>query len=248
MRLPGTTALITGASSGIGAAVALALAEAGSRPLLVARDEDRLAAVARRTGGVPIVADLASPEGTREAADRALENAEHIDVLVHNAGIGWAGRLDAMSDGDVVRLAEVNLVAPIHLTRRLLPHLVAGGHVLFVTSIAGCTGVRDEAVYAATKAGLHTFADGLRYELADSDIGVSVVVPGVVATPFFERRGTPYDRGWPRPVPAERVARAAVAALEHGRAEVFVPRWMRLPARLHGGMPGAFRTLARRFG
>ncbi|MQA83630.1 MAG: SDR family NAD(P)-dependent oxidoreductase [Streptosporangiales bacterium] len=249
MRLSGTTALITGASSGIGAAIAVALAAAGSRPLLMGRDEDRLARVARSTGGVPIVADLASPEGVADAAGRAFENAEHIDVLVNNAGIGWAGPLEAMSEGDVARLTDTNLVAPIYLTRRALPRMVErGGHILFVTSIAGCTGVREEAVYAATKAGLHVFAEGLRYEVAGNGVGVSVVVPGVVATPFFERRGTPYGRRRPRPVPAERVARAAVDALQHDRAEVFVPRWMRLPARLHGGMPGAFRALAARGG
>lgn len=249
MRLSDAVTLVTGASSGIGAATAVALAAAGARPLLVGQDEGRLHDVARRSGGTPITADLACDEGIRVAADRALAVAGRVDVLVHNAGLGWAGPVETMADADAARLAAVNLLAPVRLTRRLVPSLAArGGHIVFVTSIAGCTGVPGEAVYAATKAGLHAFADSIRHELSGRGVGVSVVVPGVVATPFFDRRGTPYDRRWPRPVPAERVATAVVRAIERDRAEVFVPAWMRLPARLHGGAPAMFRALAGRFG
>jgi len=77
---------------------------------------------------------------------------------------------------------------------------------------------------------------------------VSVVVPGVIDTPFFGRRGRPYGRKRPAPIPAARVAAAIVSALEHDRAAVYVPRWLRLPARIHGAAPGAFRALAARFG
>ena len=249
MHLPGSNVLVTGASSGIGAASAVALAAAGCRLLLVGRDEEGLRRTARLTAGTPIVADLARDDGVDSAVTRALEVAGHIDVLVNNAGLGWAGPIEAMPDAEVARLASVNLLAPVRLSRRLVPALATRrGHLVFVTSIAGCTGVPGEAVYAATKAGLHAFADSLRPELRERGVGVSVVVPGVVATPFFDRRGTPYDRGWPRPVPPERVARAVVEAVERDRAEVFVPRWMRLPARLHGGAPGFFRVLAGRFG
>lgn len=250
MQLRGTVTLITGGSSGIGAATAEAVAAAGSRPLLVGRDRARLGGVAERSGGTPIVADLAAPGGPETAGLRALETAGRVDVLVNNAGVGWAGDLGGMSSEEVTRLVNVNLAAPIHLTRMLLPAMTehGAGHVVHVSSIAGATGVGGEAVYSATKSGLNTFADATRAELAGTGVGVSVVVPGVVETAFFDARGTPYDRRWPRPVPAQRLARAIVDAVHHEHAEVFVPRWMRLPARLRGGFPAVYRLLATRFG
>ncbi|MGH3321649.1 MAG: SDR family NAD(P)-dependent oxidoreductase [Streptosporangiaceae bacterium] len=250
MRLTDTVAMVTGGSSGIGAATAQALASAGARLLLVGRDKERLAAVADRTGATAIVADLSTPDGCAATAKRALHAAGRVDILVNNAGIGWAGRFASMDGGDIERLVAINLTAPLRLTRLLIPAMVerGSGHVVHVSSIAGCTGVRDEAVYAATKGGLHLFADSLRQEVAGSGVGVSIVVPGVVDTPFFDRRGTPYDRRWPRPIPPERVAGAIVDAVAHERAEAYVPGWTRMPARLHGGLPGLFRTLATRFG
>jgi short-subunit dehydrogenase len=240
MRISGATVLITGASSGIGAATARAVAAAGGRVVLTGRDGDRLAAVAAETGGVAFVADLT----------RQVEVAEPADVLVNNAGVGWAGPFDEMTDADIDRLIAVNLAAPIRLTRALVPGMVerGRGHVVFVASIAGATGVRHEAVYAATKAGLICFADSLRYELGGSGVGVSVVLPGVVDTPFFDRRGRPYDRRRPAPIPAERVARTIVTAIERDRAEAYQPGWMRIPARLRGGAPALFRRLAGRYG
>src|SRR5438093_544698 len=121
------------------------------------------------------------------------------------------------------------------------------GRVVFVSSIAA-TGVRSEAVYSATKAGLGSFAESLAYELNGHDVRVSVVVPGVIDTGFFDRRGRPYGRKRPGPQPPERVARAIVSCLEHDRDVCYVPRWMRLSAWLHGAAPGTFRALAARFG
>ena len=240
MRISGATVLITGASSGIGAATARAVAAAGGRAMLTGRDGDRLAAVAAETGGTAFVADITKP----------VEVTEPVDVLVNNAGVGWAGPFAEMTDADIDRLIAVNLAAPIRLTRALVPGMVerGRGHVVFVASIAGATGVRHEAVYAATKAGLIYFADSLRYELGGSGVGVSVVLPGVVDTPFFDRRGRPYDRRRPAPIPAERVARTIVTAIERGHAEVYQPGWMRVPARLRGGAPALFRRLAGRYG
>src|SRR5262249_36650830 len=100
----------------------------------------------------------------------------------------------------------------------------------------------------ATKAGLVSFAESLAYELDGHDVRVSVIVPGVIDTPFFDRRGRPYGRKRPGPQPPERVARAIVSGLERDRDVSYVPRWMRLPAWLHGAAPGTFRALATRFG
>ena len=252
MRLDGAVALVTGGSSGIGAATARALAAAGARPLIAGRDPARLRAVARETGGIALAADLAAADGPAELAEAARQAAGPggVDLLVNNAGIGWAGPIEQMTAEQVAGLIAVNLTAPIQLTRLLVPGMVARGHghVVFISSIAGATGVRGEAVYSAAKAGLCCFAESIAHELAGRGVGVSVIVPGVVDTPFFERRGRPYDRRRPAPLPPQRVARALVGAVERDQSMVFVPRWMRFPAWLHGALPGTFRRLAARFG
>jgi short-subunit dehydrogenase len=262
MRLTGMVALVTGGSSGIGAATARALAGAGARLLIAGRDPARLAAVAARTGGIALACDLAAPTGPADLAAAAQRAAASlpaapgtgdpagIDILVNNAGLGWAGPIGQITAGQVAELVAVNLTAPMQLTRLLVPGMIARGRgrVVFVSSIAGATGVRGEAVYSATKAGLGSFAESLAYELDGHDVRVSVVVPGVIDTPFFDRRGHPYGRKRPGPQPPERVARAIVSCLEHDRGVSYVPRWMRLPAWLHGAAPGTFRALAARFG
>jgi short-subunit dehydrogenase len=252
MLLRNAGALVTGASSGIGAATAAALADAGASVLLTGRDPARLADVARRTGGVALPADLAAADGPARLAEAALRAAAEpgIDILVNNAGLGWSGPIGEITSEKISELVTVNLIAAMELTRLLVPGMIerGRGQLVFVSSIAGVTGVPGEAVYAATKAGLVTFAESLAYELAGDGVGVSVIIPAVIATPFFDRRGKPYGRTRPAPVPAERVARAIVSALAHDRGVAYVPRWMRVPARLHGAAPAAFRALAARFG
>lgn len=232
-------ALVTGASSGIGAAVADRLSAQGWDLLLVGRDEARLGSVAARTGGHPLVADLSAPaavEAVRAAADG------RVRLLVHAAGLGSAGPLRTTPAATVDELMAVNLVAPVQLTRALLPTLEAQrGHVVFVASIAAI-GVADEVVYSATKAGLRGFADALRLE---ASVGVTTVLPGAADTAYFTRRGRPYHRRFPRPVSADRVAAALVDGVRHRRAEVFVPRWLTLGARVHGAAPGLFARLSR---
>ncbi|WP_431984857.1 SDR family NAD(P)-dependent oxidoreductase [Streptomyces qinglanensis] len=244
-------ALVTGASSGIGAAVAEQLAADGAwRLLLNGRDGGRLGQVATRTGGVPLAADLADARSRAQLAEEALVHSGRVDALVAGAGIGWAGSFAAMPPEDIDEVLALNLNATLHLVRLLLPGMVDRrcGQVVLIGSMAGSVGVRGEAVYSATKAGLAAFADSLRYELAPSGVGVSMVLPGVVDTPFFQRRGAPYRRDRPRPVPATRVAEAVCRALRTGRPNAYVPSWMAMPAWLHGTAPGVFRSLARRFG
>jgi short-subunit dehydrogenase len=250
MRIRGRVALVTGASSGIGWATAVRLAEAGARVIVHGRDSARLSALADLVGGVPVTGDLADPVQVDRLTEAALDVAGRIDIMVNNAGVGWAGPFDQMPAQDVARLIAVNLAAPIELTRAVLPTMRArgDGYVMFVTSIAGRVGVAGEAVYAATKAGLDAFAESLRLELIGSGVGVGVLAPGVVATAFFERRGRPYTRGRPRPVPADRVADVLVRAIAAGHAERYVPGWLRLPVAVRGAAPGVYRCLAGRFG
>lgn len=250
MRISGRVALVTGASSGIGWATAVRLAEAGARVIVHGCDDARLARLAEITGGTPLTADLTDPAGAEQLARAALEVCGHVDIVVNNAGVGWAGPFEEMSAADVTRLVAVNLTAPIEVTRLLLPAMRSRGEgfLVYVTSIAGRVGVGGEAVYAATKAGLDVFAESVRLELCGTGIGVGVVAPGVVDTPFFERRGRPYGRNRPRPITPQRVAEVIVKAIGSGHAERYVPGWLRFPVAVRGASPGLFRFLAQRFG
>ncbi len=249
MRLAGAIALVTGASSGIGAATATALAQAGARLILTGRDEARLRSVAARTQALALPADLTEADGPDRLVESALAEFGRIDVLVCNAGAGWAGPIGDMPGSKATELITVNLLAPVQLARLVAPGMAerGTGRLIFVSSIAGMTGVRYEAVYAATKAGVNYLAESLGYELAGTGAGVSLVLPGVVDTPFFRRRGQPYERRLPAPIPPERVARAIVTAAQRDLDIVFVPGWLRFPAWLHGTSPRMFRWLASRF-
>jgi uncharacterized protein len=238
-------ALVTGGSSGIGAAIAESLTAAGCGVVVLGRDRIRLDALARRTGARALMADLSTAEGLSQAADAAMG----VDLLVNSAGRGWAGDLAAMAQTDIDALIAVNLTAPLRLTRAALPGMRerGRGHLVFVSSIA-TVGVGGEAVYAATKAGLRTFAASVRHEVAGQGIGVTTLLPGAVRTPFFEHRGMAYDRRFPRPLAPAEVAAALLQAVERGEPEVFAPRWLSAAARVQGAVPELFHRLAGRFG
>lgn len=250
MELTGRVALVTGASAGIGRAVSERLAAAGMTVVVHGRDPGRTAEVARVVGGEAVLRDLAAPDGAAQLAAEVLERHGRVDLLVASAGVGWSGAFTAMSALDVDRLVATDLAAPLRLVHALLPGMVQRGcgHLVLVGSIAGRTGVAGEAVYAACKAGLDVFAESLRLELADTGIGVTVVVPGAVDTGFFAGRGRPYDRRLPRPVRPELVADRLVEAVGANRAEVVLPAWLRLAPAARVLAPGLYRRLSARFG
>jgi short-subunit dehydrogenase len=238
--------LITGGSSGIGAATAEAFAARGYLVAVTGRDVTALDRVAGVTGGVSIPGDLREPGSPQRIVEAAATALGGLDVVVSNAGVGWAGSFMQMTEKELDELLDVNLRAPAHVVHAALAHLRPGtGHLVFVGSIAGLLGVAGETWYSATKAGVAMLADVLRAELHAEHIGLSLVVPGVVATPFFDRRNVPYQRRSPRPIAAQVVANAIVDAVEHRRDTVVVPEWLSLPARLKAAFPALYRKLER---
>jgi short-subunit dehydrogenase len=250
MRVADAVVLLTGSCRGIGSACAQALSAHGARVILHARDADLNGASAAALGAKVLSADLTRAGAAEALADAARDVYGHVDIVVHCAGVGWYGDTAAMSPPKLDEILDVDLRAPLRLTCAVLPDMLARGygHVAFIASIAGLTGVARESVYAAAKAGLVTFADSLRLELAGTGVGVSTISPAAVRTEFFEHRGVPYGRRLPRPVAAERVAAAVVRGIEHDRANQIVPHWLAIAPAVRGAVPPLFRSLSRRFG
>ena len=240
--------LVTGGSSGIGAATAATLAARGARVAVAGRDLAALRRVCGQTGGLYIQGDLREPGCAQRTVDAAASSLGGLDVVVSNAGIGWAGLFSTMAEADIDELIDVNFRAAVHVARAAIPHLRPGaGRLVFVGSIAGKVGVPTEALYSATKAALGCLADTLRAELQPAGVGVSLVTPGVVDTPYFERRQVPYQRQHPQLMTAQRMADAIVDAVERGLDNVIIPPWLSFPAQLKLRFPALYRLLAARF-
>jgi short-subunit dehydrogenase len=250
VRWQGATVLVTGASRGIGRAVAVAAAARGCRVGLVARSTDDLGAVGeeveRRGGRASIaVADLVQREERQRAYETVRAELGPVDVLVNNAGIGSWGPFVEVSAADADRVIALNLVAVLDLTRLVLPEMMRRrrGHIVNIGSVAGRLGVPFESIYSTTKFGLAGFTEAVAVEAAQFGVGVSMVNPGPVATAFGETSGWPTATPrWPRPVAPERVADAVVAAVERGGLERVVPRWLRLAHAVRTLVPIAYRT------
>lgn len=250
MRLTDAVVLLTGSSQGIGGACAKALDARGARVILHGRNPDRIHGVATELGAKTLSADLTRADAAEELADAAREVYGRLDAVVHCAGVGWYGDTPTMSCAQIDEVLDVDLRAPLRLTRAVLPAMLARGtgHVSFIASIAGLTGVAHESVYSAAKSGLVTFADALRLELVGTGVGVSVVSPAAVRTAFFEHRGVPYERRFPRPIGPERVAAAVVRGIERDRANQIVPRWLAIAPAVRAAVPPLFRALNARLG
>lgn len=249
VQLSGRVLIVTGASRGIGRAVTCSLVARGAVVVASARDDAALAALRQETGATVVTADVRDPAYASLLVSTALERHGRLDGIVANAGVGYEGTFASMPLDRVDEILDVNVRAPIGLAHAALPSLVAGGGaVVFVSSIAGALPVPLEGVYSASKSAIEAFAETLREELRGSGVHVGTVLPGPVRTEFFERRGTPYTRGFPRLIPPDAVAAVVVRLIEDERDRVVVPRWLALPLRMRGTVPGVYRALARRFG
>ena len=247
MRLAGARVLLTGATGGLGQAIARELAGRGAVLSLTGRRADVLEPLAAEIGGRAIAADLSLPE----APARLLAEAGEIDVLVANAGLPGSGRLSSFSDEEVDRALAVNLRAPMLLAKALVEPMVerGHGHLVFMSSLAGKAASPGGSLYAATKFGLRGFALALREDLAPRGVGVSVILPGFISEAgMFAESGAklpPYV-GTKRP---EDVAQAVVKAIEQNRAEIQVaPLPLRAGATLASLAPGPAGAVQRRLG
>jgi short-subunit dehydrogenase len=192
--MKGKRIILTGASEGIGRALALELASRGARLALAARDRDRLESLAqecRVRGGeaLAIPTDVTNQQDLEWLVSESLKAYGGLDAVVHNAGITMWSRFDAMADLSIFeRIMEVNYYAPVRLTALTLPHLrQSRGLIVAVASLAGLTGVPERSGYAASKHALVGFFDSLRIELAGTGVDVSVVAPDFVVSEIHKR-------------------------------------------------------------
>jgi len=183
-ELTGKTALVTGASSGIGRATAVAMAAAGARLALSGQSEDRLRAVAQTIGKDALVlpADLAEKGGPEAVVAQALAAFGRIDILVANAGIYVPGEVATGDPAEWDRMFAVNVQAVFRMVRAVLPGMIAcrTGDIVVTSSIAGHQVFREEPVYSATKHAVQAFVHGLRRQVAPDGIRVGSVAPGTV--------------------------------------------------------------------
>lgn len=233
--LLGQHVVITGASRGIGQALAEAFAARGAVLSLVARTEGALAEVARRTGGAVHACDLADPEAVQSLIP-TIEKKQAVDILVNNAAIEVAGPIDQMSAADVARVLQVNLVAPIELCRQALGPMLERrrGHIVNISSMLGSVIFPGLSTYAASKSGLNQFTAAIRAELFGLPIATTLVELGPVPTGMLEsvNHYSPVQAAFQRvyklglivDTPREVVASAIVDSVVARRQSLRLPR------------------------
>ena len=241
------TVLLTGASGGIGRAIARAVAPMAEELVLSGRRTDVLDALARELRARVIACDLS----VREDVERLAERAGPVDVLIANAALRSGGLLAEFSQEQIDQMLEVNLRAPIALARALTPGMVerGRGHVVFMSSLQGKASTPVSSIYCAAKFGLRGFALALREDLRRHGVGVSVVLPGFIRDAgMFADSGVKLPMGVGTRSPTD-VAEAVVRAIEQDRAEILVaPVGLRLGTAAAAVAPGLSAAVSRRLG
>jgi uncharacterized protein len=247
MQIQGSTVLLTGATGGIGHAIARSVCARGAELILTGRRAALLEPLAEELGARALTVDLNVPS----EIEGLLEDAGPVDILIANAALPASGLLDGFTVEEIDRALDVNLRAPIVLSRALAPAMVSrrSGHLLFISSLAGKAATPGSSIYNATKFGLRGFSSALRAELRSSGVGVSAVFPGFIrdAGMFAEAEVTlPPGVGTRTP---EDVADAVISSIERNRGEVDVaPLALRASAIFAGVAPELASTMARRLG
>jgi short-subunit dehydrogenase len=247
MDIAGSTVLLTGASGGIGRSIARALAGRDARLVLTGRRLDVLEGLASELGGRSIAADLSR----REELDRLVGEAGDVDILVANAALPAAGRLESFTVEQLERVLDVDLKAQIALTHALAPAMVrrGRGHLAFMCSLASKLGTTHNSLYSATKFGLRGFAQAMRAELHGSGVGVSALFPGPIREAGMLAEAGVELPGHVATSSPQDVARALVTAIERNRGEQDVMAFSTRVASLLGRLsPDASASILRRMG
>ena len=225
-----TTALVTGASSGIGAATARALAARGATVGLVARRADRLEEVAvtcqiTAPRSRAWAADLSDPEGAADLALEIWDELGPLDVIVFNAGIPMRRRVDRLTMADVNRVMAVNYFSPVAMTLALLPRLLelGSGTIVNVSSLGGRLGIANEAAYSASKFALAGWSEAMAADLLDTGVSVRLVLPGSIDTEIWDQPGNDPPAYSGPLAPAEEVADGIIDCIASDRFEHYLP-------------------------
>ncbi len=245
---------MTGASSGIGEAIARLLSQKGWRCVLVARREDRLRAIAAELGGEVELCDIADRDAVEATAARVLERHPAIHLLVNNAGMPARGSYLSVDQDLVRRVMEVNYLGGVWCTRAFMPGLQAaaasgGAHVVNLVSVAGTTAFAPAGAYAASKHAQLAFSRSLAAVLRGSGISVHAVLPGFVETEGFPQKGVLRSPLLGRfVIQAPRVAEAVLTAVEKDKREITVPwfpyRLISILQALAPGLLGRFSSMS----
>lgn len=247
MELQGSSVLLTGATGGIGHAIARAVRGEGASLLLTGRRTDVLEPLAAEVGGRATAVDLSD----RAAVDRLLDEAGDVDVLIANAALPASGDALSFSAEEIDRALEVNLRAPVIMSRVLGERMAARGrgHIVLISSLSGKSGQAASSIYSATKFGLRGFGQGLRGDLAPRGVGVSVVFPGFIRDAgMFHESGAKLPKGVGTSTP-EQVAAAVVRAIAQDKGEIDVaPVGMRAGTIMAQIAPATSAKVAKKLG
>ncbi|MBG9827105.1 MULTISPECIES: SDR family oxidoreductase [Bacillus] len=254
-RLQDKVIVITGASSGIGEQVAMQVAEQGATPVLMARTEEKLKALAEKikeTYNTPCyyyVLDVSEETEVQSVFSKVLQEVGRIDILVNNAGFGIFKTFEDASMDEVKDMFQVNVFGLVACTKAVLPHMVKRneGHIINIASLAGKIATPKSSAYAATKHAVLGFTNSLRMELSSTNIFVTAINPGPIDTNFFEiadQSGTYVKNMGRYMLKPTYVAEQIVKSMQTKRREVNLPKWMGIGPKLYALFPGLFERVA----
>ncbi|TFE03152.1 SDR family NAD(P)-dependent oxidoreductase [Jeotgalibacillus salarius] len=255
-KLTGKKVLITGASGGLGRAIAEEAARMGADLILIARNERKLIQTGERCrqfGAGTIVIrpfDLNEVEGIPIFMEQVLSESGGADVLVNNAGFGLFEKLENTPDETIISMINVNVVALMLISKAVIPHMKdSGGHIVNIASQAGKLATPKSSIYSAAKHAVLGFSNSIRMEAADDHILVTTVNPGPIETDFFETADTSgrYASSVKRwMLSPQMVAKKTVDAFYSDKREINLPGWMNMASKAYSLAPGMIERLGKK--